>query len=185
MPYYGILTAANPKGDLEFVNQEFQKLHEYFDPIHDIVDTIINGNATEAAIFETFLSRSDIRIFHFSGHAGSGNILMDNKVHADGNILAAMTRYAKHLKLVFLNGCATYDLVDKFLYYGASVVIATKAPVFDKIACDFSTWFYEALCGPDKKSIGDAFDKARKEVKGWYRRKAEGRFSTEIGRGIQ
>jgi hypothetical protein len=175
MPYFGILTAANPEEDLHFVKQEFQKLHEYFDPIADTVNTIINYNATEQAVFETFLSNADIRLFHFSGHAGSGRILMDDGELSHGNILAAMIRYAKHLKLVFLNGCATHDLVDKFLEYGASVVIATKAPVYDRIACDFSNYFYEALCAR-KLSIGQAFDYAKQKIKDGIKAKLQENF---------
>ncbi len=163
MPYYGILTAANPKEDLKFLNLEFQKLNEYFNPLANIVNTTINLNAIEPAVFETFLSKADIRIFHFSGHAGGCQILMDDGRLSHGNILAAMIRYAKHLKLVFLNGCATYDLVDKFLEYGASLVIATNARVFDSVACDFSTFFYEGLC-VRRLSIGQAFDAARNKI---------------------
>jgi hypothetical protein len=175
MPYYGILTAANPEGDLQNVKEEFQKLQGYFGPLAGTIGTIINYNATEQAVFETFLSRSDIRIFHFSGHAGSGKILMDDGELSHGNILAAMIRYAKHLKLVFLNGCATHDLVDKFLEYGASLVIATKAPVYDKIACDFSTYFYEALCTRNM-SIGQAFDEAKIKIKAGINAKLQENF---------
>ncbi|HUP14005.1 MAG TPA: CHAT domain-containing protein, partial [Niastella sp.] len=137
--------------------------------------TIINYNATEQAVFETFLSKADIRLFHFSGHAGSGKILMDDGELSHGNIIAAMIRYAKHLKLVFLNGCATHDLVDKFLEYGASVVIATKAPVYDKIACDFSAYFYEALCAR-KLSIGQSFDYAKQKIKEGIKAKLQENF---------
>src|SRR5687767_10018118 len=119
MAFYGILTAANPKNDLDFLKTEFQNLHKYFDPQADVVRTIINLNATEEAVSGTFLGNLDIRLFHFSGHAGDASILMDDGRLSNLNIITNMIRDAKSLKLVFLNGCATEELIHKFLDKGA------------------------------------------------------------------
>jgi hypothetical protein len=75
-----------------------------------------------------------------------------------------MMHGAKSLRLVFLNGCATNELVDKFFQYGARIVIATQAPVFDSVACQFSSDFYNCLLEKNM-TIGQAFDHARMDLR--------------------
>jgi hypothetical protein len=162
MSYHGIITSSNPKKDLEFLEKEIENIGASFFGMVDVISTTVNSNVNEAAIFNAFLSKADIRLFHYSGHAGDGKLLMSDGQLSRGNIMAAMIRYTKHLDLVFLNGCATYDLVDEFLEHGANLVIATRAPVFDSVACDFSSAFYENLC--QGASIRVSFERAKQKI---------------------
>ena len=168
MPYTAIITGANPgegHPDLKYVKEEIQNISASFSGLEaaGIVRVVTNINGTERSVFNAYLQRPDIRIFHFSGHVGAGGFVWDDGNFTNGIILASMMRSAKQLKLVFLNGCATQESVDKFLENGAAVVIATSAPVFDRHACMFSSNFYEALC-EQKLSIGQSFDFAKRKL---------------------
>lgn len=173
MPYTAIFCAANPDDDLGYLRQEFQDIASHFGNIAatGIVHPVINSNAKDTAVANAFLSTADIRIFHFSGHADQGLLWDDGKLD-QLNILPTIIGNAAHLKLVFLNGCGTHDLVAKFLNNGASLVIATKTSVFDHIAYKFSSAFYDCLCNKNL-SIINAYNAARlrveEEVKGKLR----------------
>lgn len=99
-----------------------------------------------------------IIIFHFSGHAGSGQLLFsDGSAHAKG--LAGLLGEAPNLKIVFLNGCGTYDQVNLLFDKNVKAVIATKGKVNDGVAREFSTNFYAAVSTTDY-TIKEAFEHA-------------------------
>jgi len=165
MPYKVFLTSSDPKDELDSIRKEFQSLSKSFSNknVKGVVGAEIVREVTDEAIFTAYLGETDIRLFHFSGHAGEGKLLMDDGKLAHAGVLAAMMREAKFLRLVFLNGCATYDLVNKFLEAGAKLVIATKVPVYDSTAASFSISFYDGLCA-DGLSVGEAFTRAKLQV---------------------
>jgi len=92
--------------------------------------------------------KEELRIFHFSGHAGK-SILQVNQDEYTAKIIFAeglsgsVGLFCKNMKLVFLNGCSTRDQAEFFLKNGVSAVIATTKPVKDKIARAFAIRFYE------------------------------------------
>ncbi|WP_373511739.1 hypothetical protein [Persicitalea sp.] len=107
-----------------------------------------------------------ILIFHFSGHADSERLLFkDGSSHASG--LAGLLGEAQNLKLVFLNGCATYDQVKLLFDNNIKIVIATKGKVSDGIAQQFAETFYKALSDTDY-TIRTAFEHALNELKRKY-----------------
>ena len=107
-----------------------------------------------------------ILIFHFSGHAACEQLLFKNgSSHARG--LAGLLGEAQNLKLVFLNGCATYDQVKLLFENNVKIVIATKGKVNDGIAREFSETFYKALSDTDY-TIRSAFEHALNELKRKY-----------------
>lgn len=166
MPYTAFLTSSNPHHDLRYIKEEFISLNTAFSSgrIADVVKPIINADITDKAVLYANLGSTDIRLFHFSGHAGDGRILMANGLSAGAAHIVNLMQNAQNLRLVFLNGCATYTLVDKFLENGAKIVIGTKARVFDSIAANFSARFYEAMC-VSGFSVRQAFEHAKMELR--------------------
>lgn len=107
-----------------------------------------------------------IIVFHFSGHAGSEQLLFkDGTANAKG--LAGLIGEAQNLKLVFLNGCATYDQVNLLFEKNVKVVIATKGKINDGIAKEFAETFYQAL-STTQYTIRQAFEHAMNELKRQY-----------------
>lgn len=101
--------------------------------------------------------RNQVWLFHYGGHADSEQIMLGaGDANADG--VAAMLAEQKGLKLVFLNGCSTQAQVKKLLELGIPAVIATRAPIDDELARQFSGHFYHAMVLG--ASIGEAFDAA-------------------------
>lgn len=109
--------------------------------------------------FNTYHNR--IYIFHYGGHSDS-EFLHLQEHHARSEQLAILIGQQKHLKLVFLNGCANRPQVQFLLDRGVPAVIATSESVHDKYACFFAVQFYEAFAGG--KSIKEAFDAAKSYV---------------------
>lgn len=104
----------------------------------------------------------DIVLLHFSGHANPEALsFSDGMAQAEG--LSQLLQLQNHLHCIFLNGCSTYGHVKQYLEAGVPVVIATNAPVEDRIAADFSIFFYEAL-SLEGVTIRDAFELARGKV---------------------
>ncbi len=119
----------------------------------------------------------DIVAFHFAGHAEGEQIEM---THAEGTLtrafaqgLAGYIQKHGHVKLVFLNACATQEQARLFHRLGVDIVIATHRPINDVVAKDFAVQFYSNLASG--QSIQDAFDDAilqlqgRHQVEDFYR----------------
>ena len=88
--------------------------------------------------------RDQVWLFHYGGHAGSEQLfLTSGEAQADG--IAAMLAEQPTLKLVFLNGCATQGQVQHLLSLGIPAVIATRTPIEDTLARQFSRHFYHSL----------------------------------------
>ncbi len=109
--------------------------------------------------FNTFHNR--IYIFHYGGHSDS-EFLHLQEHHARSEQLAILIGQQKHLKMVFLNGCANRPQVQFLLDHGVPAVIATSERVHDEYACQFAAQFYEAFAGG--KSIQEAFNAAKSYV---------------------
>ena len=88
--------------------------------------------------------KDNILIFHYGGHAGGLDLMLEGEI-ANGKGFAKVLEGSKTIKLVFLNGCATVELVKHFHEAGVPIVIATSAPVNDTSAVDFAIKFYSVL----------------------------------------
>ena len=96
----------------------------------------------------------DIVIFHYGGHANRKSLQFENGLaFSDG--LAGIMGSLPNLKLVFLNGCSTKDMVQKMLDRKVPAVIGTSVPIEDKTAVAFAEAFYQALA--NKYSLRHAF----------------------------
>ncbi|TWT93296.1 nSTAND1 domain-containing NTPase [Stieleria varia] len=110
-----------------------------------------NGAAADD-VFQVFLDpryQDRIAIFHFAGHAGATQLLLES-VGGDAEIagaegMASFLGLQQSLQLAFLNGCSTAQQTQALLDAGMPCVISTRQPINDQVATDFSTCFYRAL----------------------------------------
>ncbi len=104
------------------------------------------------------LFQDDIALFHYSGHAGRDQLLLDDAA-ANATGIAQLLGRCPNLKLAVLNGCSTKGQVMALLEAGVPAVIATSAAVDDRTATQFAILFYQAMTD-SHRSIGDAFQDA-------------------------
>jgi hypothetical protein len=125
----------------------------------------VRYNATADVVWDAFLDpdlHGRIAVFHFGGHAGGGEILLETRegttaeVHAAG--LAGFLGLQEGLQLVFLNGCSTEPQVRALQAAGVPAVIATSQAIDDKLATELSARFYQCLAA--EAPLGTAFEQA-------------------------
>lgn len=110
-------------------------------------------------------TRNELRVFHYSGHAGSAHLELNAEqgamhlANADG--FAGLLQQAPNLKLVFLNGCSTEGQVKQLLAAGVPAVIATTQPLSDTYGTAFARMFYKAFTNAkSKQTLERAFQYA-------------------------
>ena len=164
---------ANPKLLLAFSYDPVQALPALVEELNALqsifssalVEPIPVWLATQAKIEEYFLRyRAEIRLFHFSGHAGE-NVLQLNGLETGPRIvfaegLAGFMGVAPALRLVFLNGCSTEEQAKFFLRHGASAVIATTVPLEDRYGVDFARRFYQNFTAQPNSGAGLCLEEA-------------------------
>ena len=115
--------------------------------------------------------KKEISILLFSGHASPNGLQAEdgNEAYGIGVAKNLNSKECPNLKLVFLNGCTTKDMVGDLLDNGVPVVIYTYSPVGDEQAAIFSKAFFKSLAGTNNPSEGrtiqDAFARANAAVK--------------------
>lgn len=144
-----ILEAAESKGLCELIVLPFATIEEI---LNQLQDQSVNNR---------------IAILHFSGHAGTDQLLLEAEQGdpqvIDSNAFNHFLRHAKALRLVFLNACATEaqarGLQQK---YPVPLIIGTTQRVKDEIACEIAIGFYQGL----GKGLGfeDAWQDAEKKI---------------------
>ncbi|MCY7350223.1 MAG: CHAT domain-containing protein [Cytophagaceae bacterium] len=119
--------------------------------------------ATASVVAGKLLEYKDsLCLFHFSGHAGS-TILRLEDIEARGVGIAQLLGRCPNLKLVFLNGCSTLNHIKLLTKEGVkAAIIATSTPVEDKVATQFSLLFYEELTR--QYSVTEALDRAKMQL---------------------
>ncbi len=177
-------TYADPHSDLPNIRVERKAHFDLFIPrltksgYHFVQNFDFRQNDLQFGL-ENFLQ--DLTIFHFSGHAGMSEIVLEDGSAFIKGLGAQMARALSkvpmpRLVLVFLNGCSTRFMKDALLDAGVPLVIGTSAPVEDKKAADFSIDFYTGLLGGS--SIGDSFEQAVRKLHTYHQ-------GIEVFRGIQ
>jgi hypothetical protein len=142
------LAFANDKDDhLPLLDEERKVINGHLLPLanQQFVQLVIEPTATTADLSRYITDLKDrINIFHYGGHAGSKEILLqDQTANSDG--IAQLLALQKELKVVFLNGCSTRAQVGLLQELGIPAVIATSIPIADQAARIFSDSFYRAL----------------------------------------
>ncbi|HEY9507869.1 MAG TPA: hypothetical protein VIQ27_18080, partial [Gemmatimonadales bacterium] len=101
-----------------------------------LCEPITRQNATRDDIFRVFEDdryRGRIAVFHFGGHAGGSEVMVETAEGAQTPLqagpLADFLGSQEGLRLVFLNGCSTDPQVERLLAAGVPAVIATTAAV--------------------------------------------------------
>ncbi len=117
---------------------------------------------TESVAAKILTYRDTLSLFHFSGHAGSDVLLLEDSA-ARGMGMAQLLARCPNLRLVFLNGCSTLNHVKLLAHQRVNAaVIATMAPVDDSVATRFSSAFYQAMV--NQYSVQQALDQARLSI---------------------
>lgn len=130
------------------------------------LDVISEGN-TSRLLFFSELRKSRYRdrecIIHFAGHANGNQLRMESRLGEEEIIsedqLTGFLKTIKNLKLVFLNGCGTYPLVNSLLKSNVPAVLATKRSIDDSLAAEFAIEFYKSLS--QSYSIKESFYQAK------------------------
>lgn len=173
-----ILAFANDQDDyLRMIVRErkniFKALQNYHDKgsiqVHKEENTSIDDGF---GLFNRYSDR--IAIFHYGGHASGTHLQLEAggaAEMADATGLAQLLGQQKALQLVFLNGCATQDQVEKLFACGVKAVIATSVPIDDEMATEFAEQFYHALGA--KATIQIAFQTAKAFVTTRYGKSKE------------
>ncbi|GAB3334728.1 hypothetical protein GCM10027299_43220 [Larkinella ripae] len=132
--------------DLRSSKGHFQKVRESF-------------ATTEAVAGKLLTYQQTLSLFHFSGHAGSTVLQLEDSP-ARGAGLAQLLGRCPNLKLVFLNGCSTLQHIRLLLAQNVrAAIIATSTPIEDQAASRFALNFYRALA--NQHSVEEALDRAR------------------------
>ncbi|MEM7658052.1 MAG: CHAT domain-containing protein, partial [Bacteroidota bacterium] len=144
---------------LEAVNQQLTQAGK-----RPVFELKVLSQANIHQIFDAFSEHgSRIAAFHFSGHADGYQLLLESTdggpphiAHAGG--LVSFFRQQPHLKLVFLNGCSTFQQTKELADEGIPSVIGTDREIQDEVAAQFATRLYRSLAlgAP----IGQAFHAA-------------------------
>ncbi len=146
------------------INKALQKLED-----EGICKVITLADASAKDIYDTFRDY-DVRIFHYGGHADGDYMHLASEMGAERTIdaehFATYMGQRNSLKLVFLNGCATYNQGNFLLRNGIPYSIITNQKINDDVARDFASYFYGNLAAGD--TIPKAFENASSMVKGQY-----------------
>ena len=108
-----------------------------------------------------------VRIVHYGGHADGDNLLLssadgsETAIHA-GNF-AEVLSHLPGLKLVFLNGCNTYEQAQALMSAGIDYVMVTDRAINDAAAKTFAEQFYTSLA--KGATIPQAFERASAQAK--------------------
>lgn len=117
-----------------------------------LCEIVERANATVDEVLDVFQDpeyRDRVAVFHFGGHAGDAELLLESAggeatvAHAGG--LARFLGEQRGLELVFLNGCSSKGQVQGLLDAGVPAVVATSQAIDDGVATEFSSRFYKAL----------------------------------------
>ena len=169
-----LLAFANDRGPdgryLPHLPDEIRQLQKLWEPVDRAArcELILRTNATLDDLLNAFQDhRNRIALFHFGGHGGDYELLLERSgaapAVADAGGLAAFLAGQDGLQLVFLNVCSTQAQAAALHAAGVPVVIATSKAIDDRVAVEFSTWFHRALVSG--ASIRRAFEEAAAAIK--------------------
>ncbi|MCO6491840.1 MAG: CHAT domain-containing protein [Phaeodactylibacter sp.] len=133
---------------------EMDRLRSALEKAEDrgLCELVILPNTTLDNLIDTFQRekyRNRIAIFHYGGHAGSYELLLeqaDGKTQlAHGQGLVPFLAGQKSLQLVFLNGCHSARQAEDLINNGVPAVVGTVGAVDDRIASELASAFYKAM----------------------------------------
>lgn len=132
--------------DLRSSKGHFQKVRDSFATTDSVASKVLTYQNT-------------LSLFHFSGHAGSSVLQLEDTT-ARGAGIAQLLGRCPNLKLVFLNGCSTLQHIRLLAaQHVRASIIATSTPIEDKAASQFALNFYRALV--NQHSVEEALEIAQ------------------------
>ncbi|HVF58806.1 MAG TPA: AAA family ATPase [Thermoanaerobaculia bacterium] len=149
---------ANDRDDraryLRNLPEELRRVRDAMAPAveAELCEVVERANATIDEVLDVFqdpIYRDRVALFHFGGHAGGAELLLESPAgaatvaHAGG--LARFLGEQRGLVLVFLNGCSSRGQVQGLLDAGVPAV--TSQAIDDAVATEFAARFYQALAG--------------------------------------
>jgi len=153
-----LLAFANEQGDggayLRNLPRELNRLKAVAGQAEEagLCEVEILPNATLSQIFDAFQKpkyRGRIALFHFGGHAGSFQLLLENEAgasaQAHGGGLLPFLAAQESLRLIFLNGCFSIRQAQELVDRGIPAVVGTVQAVEDSLATGLASRFYQAL----------------------------------------
>jgi WD40 repeat protein len=166
-----LLAFANDRGAggryLGDLPEELREIREALDAgrTAGLWEVVERPNCTIDDIYRVFQKaeyRNRVAVFHFAGHAGSYQLLLEQSdgsaAPIDAAGFAAFLAQQLGLQFVFLNGCSTAAQVDGLLAANVATVIATSQSIGDTAATRFASLFYRGLAGG--AGVQTAFDEA-------------------------
>ncbi|GAA4271504.1 hypothetical protein U6A24_13035 [Aquimarina gracilis] len=133
---------------------------------------IIPNEGIDGFINKLQLLTNEMTVFHFSGHHNDGDqaIQLSDEIFNNKGLIEILNNAPK-LKMVFINGCSTQQIVEAL--HNVPVVIGTTTPVYDHFAYTISTRFYEILLNQkdninNADKIRDVFSQAKGFLQGHY-----------------
>jgi len=146
-----------------------------------LCELVILPNATLDTLIGAFQRekyRNRIAIFHYGGHAGSYELLLEQAsgktqlAHSEG--LVPFLASQKSLQLVFLNGCHSARQAEELINHGVHAVVGTVSTVDDRIATELASAFYRAL--GEGAPLEQAWQEATFKIKASEGAKGLGRY---------
>lgn len=140
----------------------------------DWCEVIVEPDVTINRIFDIFQRkdyRDRIAVFHFAGHAGSYELLLEShqgeSVVANSEGLVPFLGRQNGLQLVFLNGCNSKQQALDLEKAGVPSVIGTSQPINDGQAMNLAIRFYKGLAAGNsfERSWADGIDQLKTEKK--------------------
>lgn len=151
-----LLVFADHKGSLDLQRERdgVKERLRYLEK-KGLIEVMVIDDATVDKIFQAFNDYGDrICIFQYSGHSSEQQLELEQGAgHAQG--VAELLGQQKALRLVVINGCASYSHVARLKQEKVSAVIATHSEVEDRLAINFALQLYQSLA--EKKNIRQAF----------------------------
>lgn len=168
-PLLFIADTNNQESPLVDFEKEKTAIWEIFDHLiaRGVIQTIRQDNATIDKI-RYYLNdfSGHVSIFHYIGHTGSESLFRPED-SANGTGIAKLLGAASALRLVFLNGCSTYEQVQSLHEGGVDAVIATNIALSDNKGREFAIEFYKAFANPSF-DLAKAFEIATASLKTQY-----------------
>jgi CHAT domain len=152
------------------------RIDEEYRDVRDRIQQITSPKIKLEFALETAVRTSDLltrllnaeaEIFHFSGHASTSGLILEDASGASklvdrAAIAGFFQQMAGTIKCAVLNACSTQSLANVIAAH-VEVVIGCDSTANDEAAIAFSRAFYQALA--TGKSYEDAFDLAINDMK--------------------
>lgn len=164
-----LLAGANTYQDRvrkQYAMQERDRIAKIFDENALTQYELISESPQEGVflfdLFRKFAFDDRVKILHITGYSRGDFLHIDGGLGEEAHDVRSIIRQIEKLsgvEVVFVNGCATEELLEALLLADIPIVIATRTPQRDKATHQIAIEFYQILS--QGYSIRDAMEKMR------------------------